>query len=62
VSSNHSADEVLGTWTVLSERSDRIRAVVSRDLGGYAVRDPGGRVLGRYPTVRLALASLGDER
>lgn len=49
----------VGTWTVLSTSSDRVRAVVSRERDGYAVRDAGGRVMGRYPTVDQALASLG---
>lgn len=50
----------LGTWTVLSASSDHVRAVVSRDRDGYAVRDARGRVLGRYSTARQALDSLHE--
>lgn len=50
----------VGTWTVLSPDSDRVRAIVSRERDGYAVRDAGGRMLGRYSTVRQALDSLAQ--
>jgi len=49
------------TWTVLCAESDRVRAVISRESDGYAVRDGGGRVVGRYDTVPLAIAGLPDE-
>ena len=48
----------LGTWTVLAESSETVQAVITREREIYTVRDARGRVLGRYPTAQLALASI----
>ncbi|CAN5299560.1 hypothetical protein BH11ACT3_BH11ACT3_13870 [soil metagenome] len=48
----------VGTWTVLDDLTDRVRAVVSREPDGYCVRDDSGHVLGHYPTVQQALEAL----
>jgi hypothetical protein len=47
----------LGCWTILDEASDEVRATVTRERDTFAVRDTGGRVLGRYDTAQQALAS-----
>lgn len=52
------APMLLGTWTILAEGSDTVRATVTHERDGYAVRDARGRILGRFPTARLALASV----
>ena len=48
----------LGVWTILDESSETVQAVVTRERESYTVRDARGRVLGRYPTVQQALASI----
>jgi hypothetical protein len=48
----------LGTWTILAEGSESVRATVTQERNAYAVRDARGRVIGRYPTVQQALASV----
>jgi hypothetical protein len=48
----------LGCWTILDEGTDTVRAVVTGERGGYAVRNARGRLLGRYPTVQQALLSI----
>lgn len=48
----------IATWTVLDDHSDRVRAIVSAESRGFAVRDENGTVLGRFPTVRDALEAL----
>jgi hypothetical protein len=48
----------LGTWTILAESSETVQAIVTREREVYTVRDARGRVLGRYPTARQALASI----
>ncbi len=48
----------LGTWTILSDSSESVRATVTRERDSYTVRDARGRILGRYPTAQQALASL----
>jgi hypothetical protein len=50
----------LGTWTVLAEHSETVQAVITREREVYTVRDARGRVLGRYPTARQALASIAS--
>jgi hypothetical protein len=52
---------MLETWTVLSEHSDRVRAVVVRERSLFVVRDADGRLLGRYATVGQAFESLPAE-
>ena len=53
-----SATVQLGTWTILSESSEAVQATVTCEREIYTVRDARGRVLGRYPTARQALASI----
>lgn len=48
----------LGCWTILDEGSDEVRATVTREREGFTVRNECGKVLGRYPTALLALASV----
>ena len=48
----------IATWTVLDDHSDRVRAIVSAESRGFAVRDENGTVLGRFPTVQEALEAL----
>jgi hypothetical protein len=48
----------IASWTVLDDHTDRVRAIVSDEGGDFAVRDAGGAVLGRFPTVHEALAAL----
>jgi len=48
----------VATWTVLDDHSDRVRAIVSAETRGFAVRDQDGRVLGRFSTVQEALTEL----
>jgi hypothetical protein len=48
----------IATWTVLEDHSDRVRAIVSAEAPGFAVRDFSGHVLGRFPTVHEALEAL----
>jgi hypothetical protein len=48
----------LGVWTILDESSETVQAVVTRERETYTVRDARGRLLGRYPTVQQALASI----
>lgn len=47
-----------GSWTILGENSDLVRAVVTREHGKYVVRDERGAVLGRYAGAEEALASV----
>ncbi len=49
----------LGCWTILDEASDEVRATVTREREAYTVRNEHGKVLGKYPTALLALASVG---
>ena len=56
-----SATLAVETWTVLCERSDDIRAVISHERGRYAVRDVRGRVVGRFATLQQAIAGLPAE-
>ena len=48
----------LGCWTILDDSSDDVRAIVTRERDTYTVRDRSGRILGRFPTAQLALASV----
>jgi hypothetical protein len=48
----------ISTWTVLDDHSDRIRAIVSAESPGFAVRNEDGEVLGHFATVREALEAL----
>jgi hypothetical protein len=48
----------VATWTVLDDRTDRIRCIVSAESRGYAVRGEDGKVLGRYSSVQEALEAL----
>lgn len=48
----------ISTWTVLDDRTDRVRAIVSAETRGFTVRDDSGRVLGNFGTVREALEAL----
>ncbi|HEV7741140.1 MAG TPA: hypothetical protein VGO65_01850 [Pseudolysinimonas sp.] len=48
----------IATWTVLDDHTDRVRAIVSAETRGFAVRNDEGRVLGRFATVREALEAL----
>lgn len=48
----------IDTWTVLQDDTDDVRAVVSREPDGYCVRDDHGALLGRYTSVREALAAV----
>lgn len=48
----------LGTWTILSEGSESVRATITRERDSYTVRDARGRILGRYPSVQQAVASV----
>ena len=48
----------ISTWTVLDDHTDRVRAIVSAESRGFAVRDDSGRVLGRFGTVQEALQAL----
>ncbi len=48
----------LGTWTILADGSESVRATVTREREMYTVRDARGRILGRYPTAQQALASV----
>lgn len=48
----------ISTWTVLDDHTDRIRAIVSAEATGFAVRADDGTVLGRFTTVREALEAL----
>ncbi len=54
----HPAPMHLGTWTILADNSESVRATVTRERDSYTVRDARGRILGRYPTAQQALASL----
>lgn len=49
----------LGCWTILDESSDEVRATVTREREMFTVRNHRGKVLGKYPTAILALASVG---
>ena len=49
---------LLGVWTILDESSESVQATVTREREVYTVRDARGRILGRYPTARQALASI----
>jgi hypothetical protein len=49
---------LLGRWTILDQSSERVQATVTRERDVYTVRDARGRILGRYPTARQALASI----
>ena len=53
-----SASVRLGVWTILAQSSETVQATVTCEREVYTVRDARGRVLGRYPTARQALASL----
>ena len=57
----HSIAAAISSWTVLSEHSETVRAIVSPERDGYAVRDQTGHVLGRYATVKQALENLPSE-
>lgn len=48
----------VSTWTVLEDRTDRVRAIVSSDGADFTVRNDSGTVLGRFGTVHEALAAL----
>lgn len=48
----------ISTWTVLDDRTDRVRAIVSAEARGFAVRNDDGTVLGRFTTVHEALEAL----
>ena len=48
----------VATWTVLEDHTDRIRAIVSAETRGFAVRSEDGKVLGRFGTVHEALEAL----
>ena len=48
----------VSTWTVLEDRSDRVRAIVTAEGGEFTVRDTSGSVLGRFATVHDALDAL----
>ena len=48
----------ISTWTVLDDQTDRVRAIVSAESRGFAVRNDDGTVLGRFPTVHEALEAL----
>ncbi len=48
----------ISTWTVLDDRTDRVRAIVSAEARGFAVRNDDGAVLGRFTTVHEALEAL----
>ena len=48
----------ISTWTVLDDHTDRVRAIVSAETRGFAVRNEDGRVLGRFSTVQEALQAL----
>ena len=48
----------ISTWTVLDDHTDRVRAIVSAETRGFAVRNEDGAVLGRFGTVREALEAL----
>ena len=52
---------MLETWTVLYEHSDRVRAVVTREVSTFIVRDADGHLVGRYASVSQALESLPAE-
>jgi hypothetical protein len=49
---------LLGVWTILDQSSESVQATVTREREVYTVRDSRGRILGRYPTARQALASI----
>jgi hypothetical protein len=49
---------LLGVWTILDVESETVQATVTREREVYTVRDARGRILGRYPTVHQALASI----
>jgi len=49
---------LLGVWTILDDASESVQATVTRERESYTVRDARGRVIGRYPTARQALASI----
>jgi hypothetical protein len=48
----------ISTWTVLDDHTDRVRAIVSAESRGFAVRNDSGQVLGRFGTVNEALEAL----
>ena len=48
----------ISTWTVLDDQTDRVRAIVSAESRGFAVRNDDGTVLGRFSTVHEALEAL----
>ena len=48
----------ISTWTVLDDRTDRVRAIVSAEARGFAVRNDDGTILGRFTTVHEALEAL----
>jgi hypothetical protein len=48
----------ISTWTVLDDRTDRVRAIVSAEARGFAVRTDDGTVLGHFTTVHEALEAL----
>ena len=58
VVSTATTEVALGCWTILDDESDAVRATVTRERNNYTVRDARGRVVGRYPTPKQALASV----
>lgn len=48
----------IATWTVLDDHTDRVRAIVSAEARGFAVRNEDGTVLGHFATVRDAIDAL----
>jgi hypothetical protein len=48
----------LGCWTILSERDDTVLATVTQERDTFTVRNARGKLLGRFPTARQALASV----
>jgi hypothetical protein len=50
----------IATWTVLDDHEDRIRAIVSAEARGFAVRNGDGAVVGRFATVHDALEALPE--
>jgi hypothetical protein len=56
VTNTPAAEVALGCWTILDDTTDRVRATVTRERNNYTVCDESGRILGRFPTARQALA------
>ena len=50
----------ISTWTVLDDHTDGVRAIVSAEARGFAVRNDTGHVVGRFPTVREALEAIPE--